>query len=181
MEKKINFEGITFPIVKNVYAKTIGSLIKPVKPAKEGKIKERYTNHWGEVVTIYETGGRITHSTTDNKMYGDYGHAYGFGWYIINEKLDAVYTSDPEYDELFKKCLPVWTIMNKLREIYKSPDYSVERGRGDRIFVNDKMIKGIALSIGGRSAGIEAEVEGISEMINLAIKHKDIIPGKFGI
>ena len=170
-----------FPTVKKIASKTIGDEIIPVTPSLEGpEIKETYKDHMGNTVTVYENGGRSIHSYESTHLYGDYGHSFGRGFFIINESGQMVFSGSEEYNSLFEKCRPYWEVLKGLKEKFK--EYRVEPSRGDRLSVNDKIIKGILLYPGMRMVGsIEYSIESIANFIQSDIDRRRIIKGKYGI
>ena len=179
-----NWMAFEFPVIKNINSRTLSDSIEPVAPMEQPPIEKQYENHHGDIVTKYK-GSMFAHisSTQSNHMYGDRGHAFGKGWYIVNEDLQFVYSGSEEYDELFKKCNDFWKVLSGLQKRFKGPDYYVERGRGDRIVVNDKIIKGPLIHPGmlrGRD-NVDEIVDGISEFIQNDIDRGRIIAGEFGI
>ena len=169
-----------FPAPKNVSAKTIADELQPVTPRMEvPKIRETYKNHMGEDVTVYENGSRSIHSYDSRHLYGDSGHSFGQGFYIVNESGQMVFAGSEEYDALAEKCRPFWKILKGLQEKFKG--YSVETSRGNRIAVNDKIIKGILLYPGMRITTIEETIESIAEFIQKDIDRGRIIKGQYGV
>jgi hypothetical protein len=170
-----------FPIVKKIASKTIGDEIIPVTPSLEGpEIKETYKDHMGNIVTVYENGGRSIHSYESTHLYGDYGHSFGRGFFIINESGQMVFSGSEEYNSLSEKCRPYWKVLKGLKEKFK--EYRVEPSRGDRLSVNDKIIKGILLYPGMRMVdSIESVIESIANFIQSDIDRGRIIKGKYGI
>lgn len=117
----------------------------------------------------------------DSVLFGDRGHAYMNGWFVVDKDKNQIYNGDPGYDELVEKCKSMWEVLDGLQKNF--PEYNVERGRGDRLFVNDKMIKGILIYPGMRmvQGSLEEEIKSISEFIQNDINNKRIIKGKYGI
>jgi hypothetical protein len=177
-----SFMAFEFPIVRNVNARTLVDSLESVTPKAPGKIKEQYENHWGETVTKYEGSifNNIT-STESHLMFGDRGHAFGFGYYVVNERGEVVYSSSEEYAQLVEKCSKYWEAMEILRRKYKLPDYSVERGRGNRLVVNDKIIYGILIHPGSFRGGLITFLDIAFELIDADITSGRIKPGEFGI
>lgn len=177
-----SFMAFEFPIIRNVSGKTIADSLESVTPREPGKIKKEYENHWGETVTQYE--GSIFSNIKSNEshlIFGDRGHAYGYGYYVVNERGEMVYSSTEEYTQLVEKCSEYWETMEILRRKYRLPEYSVERGRGDRLFVNDKIIKGIIIHPGSFRGDIRAFLDFAFELIDAEIESGRIKPGEFGI
>jgi hypothetical protein len=170
-----------FPIVKKIFSKKIADEIVSVTPSMEGpEIKETYKDHMGDTVTIYENGSRSTHSYSSSHLYGDYGHSFGRGFFIVNESGQMVFSGSEEYSSLAKKCRPYWQVLKGLQEKFKG--YRVEPSRGERLAVNDKIIKGISFYPGMRMVGsIESEIESIANFIQSDIDNGRIIKGKYGI
>ena len=175
------FMAFEFPIVRNVSGKTIADSLESVTPTAPGKIKKQYENHWGETVTQHEGSMFSTITSYDSHhMFGDRGHAYGMGWYIVNETGQMVYSDNEEYNELVKKCSVYWEAMEILRRKYKLPEYSVERGRGDRLVVNDKIIKGILIHPGSFREGLMIFLDCAFDLIDADIASGRIKPGEYG-
>jgi hypothetical protein len=176
-----SFMAFEFPIAKNINPRTIADSIESVTPMEPGKIKRQYENHWGELVTQYEESmfSNIT-STESHLMYGDRGHTFGVGFYVINENCETVYQPSREYNELHEKCSMYWKAMGILRNKYRLPDYSVERGRGDRLIVNDKIIEGILIHPGSFRGGIITFLDMAFELIDADIASGRIKPGEYG-
>lgn len=176
-----SFMAFEFPVVRNVSGKTIADSLESVTPKAPGKIKKQYENHWGETVTQYEGNifSNIT-STNSHHMFGDKGHSFGFGFYVVNERGEMVYSGSEEYNELVKKCSSYWEAMEILRRKYRLPEYSVERGRGDRLVVNDKIIKGILIHPGSFRGGILIFLDMAFELIDADIASGRIKPGEYG-
>jgi len=171
------------PLVMRVAAKSIGNDLESHLPMTESMpVKEKYTDHWGDAVTVYESGFRSTISTSDRLLYGDYGHSFGQGMFVVDKQLKMVFRDDPEYVDLCKKAGTVKKIMDALRDNFK--EYSVERGRGDRIVVNDKIIKGFLLYPGcirkESDEMIQAYIENVTSTIQLDIDRGRIVKGKRG-
>ena len=180
----IDWSEIKFPAIRNTNPRTIADSIEPVIPMEQPPIEKQYENHWGDTVTRYKDRlfGIIT-STSSNAMYGDHGHAFGMGWYIVNENLEHIYSGCEEYDRLFKECLTYWQVIRGLQKRFKSPEYQVQRGRGDRLVVNDKIIKGPLIYPGSvrGTLTVESEINALSEFIQKDIDRGRIIAGEFGI
>lgn len=176
------FSGLfNFPIIKNINARTIADSIESVKPMQPGKIKKQYENHWEETVTQYEGSMFSTITSHDSHlMFGDRGHAFGMGYYVVNERGQMVYSNSEEYSELVKKCSLYWEAMEILRRKYRLPEYSVERGRGDRLVVNDKIIKGILIHPGAFRAGLMIFLDCAFDLIDSDIASGRIKPGEYG-
>ena len=176
-----SFMAFEFPVVRNVSGKTIADSLESVTPKAPGKIKKQYENHWGETVTQYEGNifSNIT-STNSHHMFGDKGHSFGFGFYVVNERGEMVYSGNEEYNELVKKCSSYWEAMEILRRKYRLPEYSVERGRGDRLVINDKIIKDILIHPGSFRGGILIFLDMAFELIDADIASGRIKPGEYG-
>jgi hypothetical protein len=178
----MNEFNMQFPIVKNMPVGTIADQIVGVQPSMESPpIKRQYRNHMGDHVTEYESGSRTVHSYESVHLYGSYGHSFGQGYFIVNESGEMVFASqDPEqYNALAEKCQPFWKILKGLQERF--PDYRVETSRGERLAVNDKIIKGILVYPGMRMKSVEETIEGISEFIQKDIDRGRIIKGEYGV
>jgi hypothetical protein len=176
-----SFMAFEFPIIQNVNPKSLADSLESVKPKSPGKIEKQYENHWGETVTKYK-GGFFNHitSTGSHPMFGDRGHTFGVGLYIVNERGQMVYSGGEEYNELVKKCSLYWEAMEILRRKYRLPEYSVERGRGDRLIVNDKIIKGILIHPGSFRGGILIFLDMAFQLIDTDISSGRIKPGEYG-
>jgi len=180
-EERTSFDSFTFPIIKNVQPRTLASQIKNAKPAKEPKIKERYTDHWGNDVKVYESGFSSGTGPGHQLQYGDYGHDMIYGWFVIDKDGKYVYFGDERYAEIHKESQDFWDIMNQLHVIYPSPKYQVERGLNNKLFVNDKEIMEVTVYPGKSILSIQSEVMSISAVIRQDIISGRIQPGKFGI
>jgi hypothetical protein len=175
------FMAFEFPIVRNVSGKTIADSLESVTPKAPGKIKKQYENHWGETVTQYE--GSMFSTITSHEshyMFGDRGHTLGAGLYVVNENGQTIYEPSEEYNRLQEKCSEYWEAMGTLRRKYRFPEYSVERGRGDRLVVNDKIIKGILIHPGSFRGGLIASLNMAFELIDADIASGRIKPGEYG-
>lgn len=139
----MSFENLKFPVVKQVADSTIADQIQRFRASmKSPRIKRQYRDHMGNHVTEHESGSRSVHSYESVHLYGSYGHSFGQGYFIVNESGEMVFASqDPEqYEVLSEKCRPFWRILKGLQERF--PGYRVEMSRGERLAVNDKIIKG---------------------------------------
>lgn len=172
---------LQFPVVKNVSAKTIGSELVGLVPDSSAKeLKETWTDHCGGTTNVYKDGSKISFGSGTNHLYGDCGHSFMDGFYIIDKDGNMVFRDDPEYYIIHDFCRPVNKLMLLLRDLL--PDYRVERGRADRLFVNDKMIKGILIYPGMRISGtIEEAAKSILEFIQADIESGRIRKGVYGI
>jgi uncharacterized protein Veg len=169
-----------FPTVKNVQATTIADQIQGVTPRMDSpKIKESYRGHMGNDVTVYENGGRTTHSYSSDHLYGDYGHAFGRGFFIVDENGEVVFYGDERHDELAGICRPYWQVLEGLKERFKG--YSIEPSRNKRIAVNDKIIKDIEFFPGMNITLVENSINEIEEAIQKDIDSGRIIKGQYGI
>lgn len=170
-----------FPIVKKIDSKTIGDEIIPVKPSMEvSPVKEKYQDHMGNHVTVYENGGKSISSYSSTHLFGDYGHSFGRGFFVVDENGQMLFRGDEMYYEVVEKCRPYWSILKGLQEKFKG--YRVEPSRGERLAVNDKIIKGILFYPGMRMVGsIESEIESISNFIQSDIDKGRIVKGKYGV
>lgn len=183
-------KSIQFPIVKNISATTVADQIQGIQPSMDSPpIKRKYQDHMGNQVTEFESGGRSIHSYSSTHLYGDYGHAFVMGDFIVNESREIVFASqDPEqYNALSEKCRPFWKVLKGLRERF--PGYRVEMSRGERLSVNDKIIKGflfypkmIRLREGmDVEAEIQKHIEFIANEIQIDIDRGRIVKGEYGV
>jgi hypothetical protein len=186
---KPDFASIEFPVIKNVQAATIADSIKGVQPSLESPpIKRKYQDHMGNQVTEFESGGTTTHCYSSTHLYGDYGHAFGMGYFIVNESGEMIFASrDPEqYNTLSEKCRPFWKILKGLQERF--PGYRVGMSRGERLAVNDKIMKGFLFYPGmlrlregmDVEAEIQKEIEFVANEIQLDIDRGRIVKGEYG-
>jgi hypothetical protein len=90
-----------------------------------------------------------------------------------------LFHGDERYNEVAKKCRPYWQVLKGLKESFK--EYQVEPSRGDRLAVNDKIIKGILIHPGMRMVSVESEIESISNFIQEDINKGRIVKGKYGV
>jgi hypothetical protein len=185
----MSFENMQFPKVKNIQATTIAGQIQGFQPSMESPpIKRQYRDHMGSHVTEYESGSKSIHSYESFHLYGDYGHAFGMGYFIVNESGEMVFDSrDPEqYNALADKCRPFWKLLKGLKERF--PGYQVEMSRGERLAVNDKIMKGFLFHPGmlrlregmDVEAEIQKEIEFITNEIQLDIDRGRIVKGEYG-
>lgn len=180
-EEKSIWEGLKFPTIKNANARTLAEHIESVVPMQPRKIKKQYENHWGETVTEYEGSMfSVIKSTASHLMFGDRGHTFGVGLYIVNERGETIYGPSKEYNELHEKCSMYWEAIGILRSKYRLPGYSVERGRDDRLVVNDKIVEGIHIHPGSFGGGIDWFLFHAMELIDEEIKSGRVQPGEFG-
>ena len=169
-----------FPISKQIGTKTIADELISVTPSLDGPpIKETYKDHMGNDVTVYENGGITTHSYASTHLYGDYGHSFLKGFFVVDENGQMLFHGDERYNEVAKKCRPYWQVLKGLKESFK--EYQVEPSRGDRLAVNDKIIKGILIHPGMRMISVESEIESISNFIQEDINKGRIVKGKYGV
>ena len=169
-----------FPIAKQIASKTIADEIIPVTPTLEGPpIKETYTDHMGNTVRVFENGGKSISSYASTHLFGDYGHSFGRGFFVVDENGEMLFRGDERYMEVVEKCRPYWRILKGLQEKFK--EYRVEPSRGDRLAVNDKIIKGISFYPGMRMESVEKEIELISQFIQEDINKGRIVKGKYGV
>ena len=168
-----------FPVVKNVNARTIADEIVSIQPSIGPPIKETYKDHMGNDVTVYENGSRSVHSYSSTQLFGDYGHAFLHGFFIVNREGQMVFSGDEEYEKLTELCRPYWQVLKGLQEKFK--DYRVEPSRGERLSVNDKIVKGVSFYPGMRMKSVEDEIWAISEFIQVDIDRGRIVKGKYGI
>ena len=180
-EERTLFKSVSFPTIRNFTPTTISGEIKSAKPRPESKIKEQYTNHWGDDVRVYENGTAMGISHGSHSQFGDYGHDFLNGWFVIDEIGNPVYFENERYTEITHKSLNFWEVINRLQQIFPSPNYRVERGRERKLFVNDKEIKGVEVYPGKEILSIKDEVQAISELIQKDIVSRRIQPKKFGI
>ncbi len=177
-----SFMTFKFPVIQNISPKLLTDSLESVTPKSPGKIKKQYENHWGETVTQYEGSiFRNITSTESHLMFGDRGHTFGSGYYVVNERGEMVYSSSEEYARIVEKCSKYWEAMEILRRKYRLPDYSVERGRGDRLVVNDKIIKGILIHPGSFRGGLITFLDFAFDLIDADIATGRIKPGEYGI
>ena len=185
----MSFENLKFPIVKQVAATTIADQIRGFQPSMEPQpIKRKYRNHMGDHVTEYESGRISVHSYESVHLYGSYGHSFGQGYFIVDESGGMVFASqDPEqYNSLGEKCRPFWRILKGLQERF--PGYRVEMSRGERLAVNDKIMKGFLFYPGmlrlregmDVEAEIQKEIDFITNEIQLDIDRGRIVKGEYG-
>jgi hypothetical protein len=168
-----------FPKFKNVTAITIADQITSVQPAVGPPPIRTYKDHMGNDVSEWESGSRTIHSYSSTHLYGDYGHSFGQGFFVVDENGIMVFASEERYNELVEKCRPYWQVLKGLRERF--PEYRVEPSRGERLAVNDKIIKSISFYPGMRMISVESEIEGISEFIQSDIDKGRIVKGEYGI
>ena len=183
MEKENPF-NFNFPIVKNISPKTIGLELPSVQPAAEPPVKERYTDIHGNTVTVYMSGFKSSIGS-GKILYGDYGHMMLKGMYIVNENLEYVFRgeSPEEYNRILSECNNYHLILKGLQEKFKQPNFLVQPCQGDRLAVNDKIIKALLFYPKMRMIenSIEAEIKMISREIEIDIESGRIVAGKFGI
>jgi uncharacterized protein Veg len=161
-----------FPVIKNVQATTIADQIQGVTPRMDApKIKESYKDHMGNDVTVYENGGRTIHSYSSTHLFGDYGHSFGHGFFVVDQNGEMVFAGNERYNELFEICMPYWQVLKGLKDRFKG--YSVEPSRNNSIAVNDKIIKGIEFFPGMIITLVENSIEEIGNVIQ-----KDIDSGR---
>lgn len=181
-EERNIFDAISFPIIRNVQAKTLASQIKGKKPSKkEPKIKERYTDHWGNEVKVYESGFSTGYGPGHKLQYGDYGHDIIYGWFVIDEEGNRIYFGNEGYTEIMEMSLDFWKVINNLQQLFPFPNYRVERGKENNLYVNDKQINGVKIYPGKWMVSVQDETNHLSELIQQEITSKRIQPKKFGI
>jgi uncharacterized protein Veg len=169
-----------FPIVKNVQATTIADQIQGVTPRMDApKIKESYKDHMGNDVTVYENGGRTVHSYSSTHLYGDYGHSFGHGFFVVDQNDEMVFARNERYNELVEICRPYWQVLKGLQDRFK--DYRVESSRNNSIAVNDKIIKDIEFFPGMIINLVENSIEEIGEAIQRDIDRGRISKDQYGI
>ena len=181
--------NMQFPIVKKTSVTTMAEQINSVQPSTEcPPIKRQYTNHMGDSVVEYERGMNSVISYHSDQLYGSYGHSFGMGNFIVNEHGEMVFDSQDseQYNSLIKKCQPFWKILKGLQE--KFSEYRVEMSRGERLAVNDKIMKGFLFYPGmvrvregmDIEVEIQKEIEYIANEIQLDIDKGRIIKGEYG-
>ena len=186
----MSFENLKFPVVKQVAAATIADQIQGFQPSMESPpIKRQYRDHMGNHVTEHESGSKTIHSYESVHLYGSYGHSFGLGYFIVNESGEMVFASqDPEqYNSLAEKCYPFWNILKGLQERF--PGYRVDMSRGERLAVNDKIMKGFLFYPGmlrlREGMDVEAEIQKgidfIANEIQLDINRGRIVKGEYGV
>jgi hypothetical protein len=143
------------------------------------KIKESYKDHMGNDVTVYENGSRTAHSYSSTHLYGDYGHAFLHGFFVVDENGEMVFFGDKRYDELVEFCRPYWQVLKGLQERFRG--YSVEPSRNNRIAVNDKIIKDIEFFPGMNIILVENTIDEIGEAIQRDIDRGRISKDQYGI
>ena len=132
------------------------------------EVKKSYQDHMGNHVIEYASGVRSIHSTEDGLLYGDYGHSFHQGFFVVNQQGEMVYAKDAEYPQIVEKCRPYWKVLRELQKAF--PGYRIEPSRGERLSVNDKIIKGVLLYPGMRMSGtLEETVEFIKQEIHSRI------------
>jgi hypothetical protein len=143
-------DNLVFPLVQKVFVKTIAMDLVPVQPLSKptGAFMPigSYTDYWGETVVLYKDGYKQIHSSGERRSrYGDTGHAFINGYFIVDEDGSSVYEGDPRFDQIFEKTSDYRRVLKELRDEFQQPDYNVERGRGQRLVINDKIVKGISI------------------------------------
>lgn len=179
---------MNFPIVKKVAAGTIADQLQSVQPDLNGPpVRRTYKNHMGSTVTEYMSGSRSIHSYESTNLYGDYGHAFLRGYFVVDENGTMIFMGDERYEEIRSKCIPYWKILKQLQETFKG--YNVEPSRGQRLAVNDKIMKGFLFHPGmlrttenmDIEAEIEKTVEFIAKEIQIDIDRGRIVKGEYGV
>ena len=83
--------------IKNFTPRTIAQDLISIKPMElpSDVIVE---NIDGDTIHTYPSGLKVTYTDKPTIYeFGDYGHSFGNGFYVINEKLEHVYiNNDPE-------------------------------------------------------------------------------------
>jgi len=185
MNNMNNEFNMNFPIVKNIQGTTIADSIQSVQPSLDyhRPLKRKYKNHMGDDVIEYDNGFKSTYSYHSTNLYGEYGHSFGRGFFIVDESGDMIFAGDERYNELAEKCMPFWKIHKALQERF--PGYSVSMSRGERLAVNDKIIKGITYYPGmlrdNSEEHINGTIECITKEIQIDIDNGRIVKGEYGI
>ncbi|HSG31097.1 MAG TPA: hypothetical protein VLB82_06070, partial [Thermodesulfobacteriota bacterium] len=112
------------------------------QPSMDGpKTIEEYVNVWGHKISVMEGGSRYITSTGKPKgnMPGGWGHAWAYGYFIVNEEGEHVYMSDEdEYKRLSEKYEFRTKLIKKLQEDFK--EYSIQYGPKDSVTISDREI-----------------------------------------
>jgi hypothetical protein len=171
-----------FPIVKKIHPTTISDSITSVQPKVGPPPTRTYKDHMGNDVSEWEGGGRSIHSYTSDLLYGDYGHAFGRGYFVVDERGQMLFWGEEGYDDVVEKCRPYWKILKGIQENF--PGYRIEPSRGERLSVNDKIIKGISFYPGmlrkTTDEYITEEIKFISGEIQRDIDRGRIVKGEYG-
>jgi hypothetical protein len=179
--------NLGLPKVKKIEAGSLASQLQSVQPIMEGPpIKRKYKDHMGNDVIEYESGGRRMYSYSPTHLYGDYGHSFHKGFFIVDETGNMVFAGEARYNELIEKCQSYWRILKALQE--KFHGYRIEPSRGERLAVNDKIIKGFLFYPGmlrirensDVEKMIQETVDFISSEIQLDIDRGRIVKGEYG-
>ncbi len=172
-QKNCNKLPINLPSITGHVATTISEQLISVLPEAGPQPLRTYEDHMGNTVTEYVSGGRTTHSYSSTHLYGEYGHSFLKGFYVVDENGEMVFAGEERYDELVEKCRPFWKLHSAIKE--KFPDYQVEMSRGDRLSVNDKIIKGVTFYPGMFRLRENSEIEHIIQ------EHLDFITNEIQI
>jgi hypothetical protein len=174
--------NMEFPKVKNISPTFIGNSIASVQPKIGPPPSKTYKDHMGNDVSEWEDGGRTIHSYTSDLLYGDYGHSFGRGFFVVDESGNMIFFGEKRYDEIVEKCRSYWKILKGIQENFQG--YRVEPSRGERLSVNDKIIKEFSFYPGmlTKTTGeyIEEVIKFISEEIQRDIDRGRIIKGEYG-
>jgi hypothetical protein len=179
--------NLGLPKVKKIEADSLASQLQSVQPIMGGPpIKRKYKDHMGNDVIEYESGRRSMYSYSSTHLYGDWGHSFGRGFFVVDETGNMVFAGDERYNELVEKGQPYWKILKALQE--KFPEYRIEPSRGERLAVNDKIIKGFLFHPGmlriRENSDVEKEIQEtvdfISSEIQLDIDRGRIVKGEYG-
>ena len=175
--------NMQFPKVKNIAATMIADQITSVQPAVGPPPIRTYKDHMGNDVSEWESGGRTIHSYSSTHLYGDYGHSFGRGFFVVDENGVMVFAGEERYNELVEKCRPYWQVLKGLQERF--PGYRVEPSRGERLSVNDKIIKGISFYPGmlrkTDDKHVQESIDVIANEIQIDIDRGRIVKGEYGI
>lgn len=172
-----------FPIVRNSNARTIADDIQSVVPETKGpKIVKTYRDYWGDLISVTESGVRYIQSISGHHdMYGDMGHEFLNGWYVVNESGERVFDGE-DYVRIRGEFAHLWAIFGELRKRWSYPEFELMRGREGTLVVNDREVTGVEFtpkSLEGKK--VPEAVEEISKAIEFDIASNKITPGVFGI
>jgi len=108
---------------------------------------EEYTNVWGDTIARSGCSEIIINRNTKWPSRGlgfpgSEGHAFGYGFFIINEEWHEIYGFDDfdEYQRLQKKYKFSGLVITGLYEEFKDYDFYVSRGPDNCIAINDRHI-----------------------------------------